>query len=170
VVASPVASPDLGMVYAGSSYEHQILLAVRLADARGDLTGTEHVACHRGRGTPYVPSPLLYADVLYFNNHYHSVLTRVGALAGRERPGPLRLPGIRNVYGSPVAAAGRVYVTDLEGTTVVLSHAEEPEVLATNHLDDQFSASAVLAGRDLFQRGERFLYRISDSSTPPAPE
>ncbi len=167
VVASPVASQGLGMVYAGSSYEHQILLAVRLEGAKGDLTGTDRVVWRRSRGTPYVPSPLLYEDVLYFHNHYQSVLTRVDARDGRERPGPLRLPGFRNAYGSPVAAAGRVYITDLEGTTVVLSHADQPEVLATNHLDDRFSASAALAGGELYLRGDRFLYCISDRPKNP---
>lgn len=167
VVASPVASQGLGMVYAGSSYDHQILLAIRLKGARGDLTGTDHVVWRRTRGTPYVPSPLLYEDVLYFHNHYQSVLTRVDARDGRERPGPLRLPGLRNAYGSPVAAAGRVYVTDLEGTTLVLSHTDQPEVLATNRLDDRFGASAALSGRDLYLRGERSLYSISDRPKNP---
>jgi outer membrane protein assembly factor BamB len=165
VVASPVASGS--RVYAGSSYEHQVFFGVELRGARGDLTGGEHVLWSRARGTPYVPSPLLYDDVLYFHNHYQGVLTRVGTDDGRERPGPLRLPGIRNVYGSPVAADGRVYSTDLSGTTVVLSHEERPEVLARNRLDDRFSASAVLAGGDLYLRGHRYLYCLS--SAPPAP-
>lgn len=161
VVASPVAAD--GYVYAGSSYDHQVFFALRLDGARGDLTGSDHVAWQRNRGTPYIPSPLLVNGVLYFHNHYQSVLTRVDARDGRERPGPLRLPGIRNVYGSPVAAAGRVYVTDLHGTTVVLSDADTPETLARNHLDDSFSASAVLSGRDLFLRGARYLYCLAET-------
>ena len=109
-----------------------------------------------------MPSPLLYDDVLYFHNHYQSVLSRVAIADGKDQGGPLRLPGIRNVYGSPVAADGRVYVTDLEGTTVVLSHADSPEVLARNQLDDQFAASAVLADKDIYLRGRRFLYCIAE--------
>lgn len=172
VVASPVAAD--GLVYAGSSYEHQIFFALRLdgspSGARGDLTGTNHVVWRRTRGTPYVPSPLLYDAVLYFHNHYQGVLTRVDAGDGRERPGPIRLPGIRNVYGSPVAASGRIYITSLEGTTVVLSHSDQPEVLARNHLDDSFNASAVLAGRQLFLRGERYLYCLADSALSEQPK
>ena len=160
VVASPVSAD--GLVYAGSSYEHQVFFAVRLDGARGDLTVTDHVVWQRTRGTPYVPSPLLYEGALYFHNHYQSVLTRVDAADGREVPGPMRLPGIRNVYGSPVAAAGRVYITDLHGTTVVLRDGDTPEVLAVNRLDDGFSASAALAGDDLYLRGERYLYALSD--------
>ncbi|MEM8995500.1 MAG: PQQ-binding-like beta-propeller repeat protein, partial [Acidobacteriota bacterium] len=167
VVASPVAAD--GRVFAGSSYEHQIFFGVELAGAAGDLTGTEKVIWRRNRGTPYVPSPLLYGDALYFHNHYQSVLSRVSVADGSDDPGPLRLPGIRNVYGSPVAADGRVYVTDLLGTTVVLSHSEKPAVLARNRLDDTFAASAVLHGETIYLRGERFLYALAEADPPPPP-
>src|SRR5262249_37493045 len=63
VVASPVAAD--GVVYAGSSYDTRALMAVRLDGAKGDVTGTDRVVWFRRRGTPYVPSPLLYGDSLY---------------------------------------------------------------------------------------------------------
>ena len=107
----------------GSTDEKRALLAIRLAGAEGDITGTDHVVWIRRRGTPYVPSPLLYGDALYFLAHYQGILTRVVAKTGDERSGPLRLGGIRNVYASPVGAAGRVYITDRNGTTMVISHA-----------------------------------------------
>lgn len=160
VVASPVAGD--GMVFAGSSYEKQALLAIRLEGAKGDITGTDHVVWSRSRGTPYVPSPLLYGGSLYFLQHFHGVLTRVDARSGQDRPGTLRLPGIRNVYASPVGAAGRVYITDRDGATVVLSDSDRPEVLALNQLDDGFSASAAVAGREIFLRGERHLYCLAE--------
>ena len=162
IVASPVAED--GMAFVGSSYDKRVLLAIRLSGARGDITGTDRVPWTRRRTTPYVPSPLLYDGVLYFLAHYQSVLTRVDARTGRERPGPLRLPGIGNVYASPVAAAERIYVTDLSGATLVLSHSETPEALAVNRLEDSFSASVALAGRQLYLRGEKNLYAIG-----PAP-
>ena len=158
VVASPVAAD--GMVFVGSSYDTRALLALRYAGARGDVTGSDRVVWQRRHGTPYVPSPLLVDGALYFLRHYQGILTRVDAATGVERPGPIRLGPIRNVYASPVAAAGRVYITDLEGTTLVLTAADEPEVLAVNRLDDRFAASAAIAGDDLFLRGERHLYRL----------
>jgi len=160
VVASPVAAD--GMLYVGSSYDKKALLAIRLDGALGDITGTSQVAWDRFRGTPYVPSPLLYGDSLYFLTHYQGVLTRVHAPTGKDRPGPFRLDGISEVYSSPVGAAGRVYVTDRDGTTLVISHADKPRILATNRLDESFSSSAALAGGDLFLRGQRFLYRLAE--------
>ncbi len=160
IVASPVAGD--GLVFAGSSYEKQALLAVRLDGARGDVTATDRLAWMRTHGTPYVPSPLLYQGALYYLRHYQGILTRVDAATGRDRPGPVRLPGLGNVYASPVAAAGRVYVTGLDGTTLVLSAGDRPEVLAVNRLDDRFSASAAAVDRELYLRGERSLYCLAE--------
>lgn len=161
VVSSPVAGG--GMVYAGSSYDRQALLAIRLDGARGDITESERVAWKRTRGAPYVPSLLLYGDSLYFHHHYQGILTRVDARTGEDRPGAFRLNGIGRVFASPVAAAGRVYVTDLDGATAVLSHADKPEVRALNRLDESFSASAAVVGRELYLRGEKHLYCIAEN-------
>ena len=163
IVASPVAGN--GMVFVGSSYDKRVLLAIGLAGAKGDITGTKHVAWSRLRRTPYVPSPLLYGESLYFLAHYQGVLSRVAAKTGEDRPGPLRLEGIGNVYASPVAGGNRVYVTDRKGTTIVISHEDRPRILARNQLQDGFNASASLAGRELYLRGEKSLYSIRETST-----
>lgn len=160
VIASPVAAA--GMVFAGSSYEKRAMLAIRLDGARGDITGTDRVVWTRDRDTPYVPSPLLYEDKLCFLRHYQGILSCVNARTGDTLYGPVRLPGIYDVYASPVGAAGRVYITSRDGTTLVLRHGSAPEVLALNRLDDSFSASAAVAGGELFLRGEEYLYRIAD--------
>lgn len=159
IVATPVYSD--GIVIAGSSYEKRAMLAIRLAGSSGDLTDTDQVIWSRRRGTPYVPSPLLYDGALYFHAHYQSVLTRLDAKTGEEAPGPFRLPGIGSVYASAVGAADRVYVTDLEGATLVFTNEDKPIILARNILDDRFNASAAIAGNQLFLRGEKYLYCIS---------
>lgn len=160
VVSSPVAGD--GMVFAGSTYDRKAMLAIRLDGANGDITGTKQVVWRRNRGAPYVPSPLLYGNSLYFLYHIQGILTRVNARTGEDQPGPIRLNGIRTVFASPVGAAGRVYITDRDGTTLVIRHSDTPEVLALNRLDDSFSASAAIVGRELFLRGERNLYCIAE--------
>lgn len=162
VVASPVYAD--GMVFTGSSYDTRSLLAIRLDGAAGDITGSKRIAWTKNRATPYVPSPLLYGDSLYYLNHYQGVLTRVVAQTGEERPGAFRLAGIQDIYASPVGAAGRVYITDRTGTTLVVSHAEKPKVLAENRLDEVISATAAIAGREIFLRGEHFLYSLAETS------
>lgn len=163
VVASPVATD--GVVIVASSYDTRAMFAIQLDGARGDITDSKQVLWKRHERTPYVPSPLLYKDSVYFLRHYQGILSRVTAKTGDEPLGPFRLGGIRNVYASPVAAADRVYVTDRDGATMVISHDDSnPRLLALNRLDDRFSASLAIAGRELFLRGERFLYCISEGS------
>jgi outer membrane protein assembly factor BamB len=161
VVSSPVAGH--GMVFAGSTYDQPGMLAIRLEGAAGDITGTKQVVWHRRQGASYVPSPLLYGEALYFHYHYQGMLTRVNARTGEEQPGAIRLPGIYNVYASPVAAAGHVYVTARDGVVAVLKDGPSPGVIAQNRLDDRFSASPALAGSQLFLRGERFLFCIAET-------
>jgi outer membrane protein assembly factor BamB len=156
VVASPVAGD--GFLFAGSSYDTKAFLAINLEGARGDLTGGEHVVWSRNRATPYVPSPLLAGGTLFFLHHYQGVMIGVDPRTGADRPGAFRLPGISDVYASPVSADGKLFVTDRDGTTVVYELGDRPRFLAENRLDDQFSASAALAGRQIFLRGERWLY------------
>jgi outer membrane protein assembly factor BamB len=161
VVSSPVYWR--GMVFAGNSYHQQSMVAIRLAGARGDITGSDRVAWKLNRLTPYVSSPLMYDDTLYFLRHNQNVLSRLEPASGQPRGEPLRLEGIRDfIFASPVGAAGRIYVTGRDGVTVVLRHDRENAVLAVNRLEDSFSASAALVDRELYLRGERFLYCLAE--------
>jgi outer membrane protein assembly factor BamB len=160
IVTSPVASD--GMVFLSSSYEKRAMFAVKLEGAKGDITKTDRVVWRRQRRTPYVPSPLLYGKWLYFLNHYQGVLTRVDAKTGKEPNGPFRLHNMFEIYASPVGAANRIYFSDRDGSTIVISHGDDtPKVLAFNQLNDSFSASAALAGRELYLRGTKSLYCLA---------
>jgi outer membrane protein assembly factor BamB len=162
VVASPVAAD--GLVYVANSYDTRAMLAIRLASAEGDITGTDAVAWTLDRHTPYVPSPLLYDDALCFLKHYQGLLSCLEARTGRFLFGPQRLQGIRNVYASPVGAAGRIYIVDRNGATAVVRQGPSFELLAVNQLDDSFSASPAVVGEELFLRGERYLYSLAEEN------
>ncbi len=167
VVSSPVYYD--GLVISGNSYYSQAMLAIRLAGAKGDITGTDHVAWKLNRLSPYVSSPLLYDDTLYVLRHNQNVLSRFDPTTGKPRGEPLRLDGINDfIFSSPIGAAGRIYVTGRDGTTVVLRHDRENAALAVNHLEDSFSASPAVADREFYLRGEHFLYCIAESPTPPS--
>jgi len=160
IVCSPVAGH--GMVFAGSSYEKQAMMAIALEGASGDITDSDKIRWSTIRGTPYVPSSLLYKESIYFLRHYQGILTRIEAKSGEEKQGPFRLGGIRNVYASPVAAANRIYITDLDGMTMVLSHEQQPRVLSMNQLHDSFSASAAIVEKEIYLRGLKRLYCIAE--------
>ena len=161
VVSSPIYTR--GILIAGNSYYQQSMLGIRLEGARGDITGTDHVVWAIKRNTPYVPSPVLYQDTLYVIRHNQNVLGRFDPMTGQFKGEALRLDGIRDfIFSSPVAAAGRIYVTGRDGRTVVLDAKNDGATLAVNRLDDTFSASAALVGKELYLRGEKFIYSIAE--------
>ncbi|MGI9518144.1 MAG: PQQ-binding-like beta-propeller repeat protein [Pirellulaceae bacterium] len=165
VVATPVAAD--GMVIVGSSYEKRAMFGIKLDGAQGDITDTDHVVWFTNQRTPYVPSPLLYRGSVYFLRHYQGVLTRLDAATGEERIGPFRLDGLRDIYASPVAADGRIYVTDRDGVTIVFSHVDDeaqevPRMMSANRLDDQINSSLALAGEQIFVRGKQYWYCIGE--------
>ena len=156
-IPSPVSED--GIVYLTSGFRGSALMAVRLAEAKGDITGSEAILWGLDRDTPYVPSPLLYRGILYLLKGNTGILSAFNAKTG-ERHYQQRLEGLGNIYASPVGAGGRVYITDREGNTVVVKAGPEPEVLATNSLEDGFDASMAVAGDEIYLRGSS-LYRIS---------
>jgi len=73
-----------------------------------------------------------------------------------------RLEGMKEIFASPVGAAGRVYFVGRDGTTAVIKRSETFELLATNTLDDEIDASPAIVGDELFLKGKTYLYCIAD--------
>ncbi len=113
--------------------------------------------------TPYVPSPLLSENRLYFTQANQAILSCVNAENGEFFYGPQRLDELQNLYASPIAAAGRVYITSREGVTLVIRDAESFEVLATNALGEGIDASPVAVGSKLLLRGRDHLYCVEEN-------
>jgi len=159
-IPSPVQAN--GTAYLMSGFQGNQLRAIRLAGAKGDITDTENVLWEHDKDTPYVPSPLLVGGVLYFTKSNSGILTAFDVESGEALYGPERLETVENVYASPVAAAGRIYVASRDGVVEVLALGAEHEVLASNTLDESFDASPALAGGELYLRGARSLYCIAE--------
>lgn len=158
VIPSPVAGN--GMVYSMSGFRGNALFAVKLGRT-GDLAGTDAVAWTYNRDTPYVPSPLLYDDKLYFFKGNEATFSILNAKTGKASVEAERLEGMRGVYASPVGAAGRVYLVGRDGGALVLKKSDKVEVLAANKLSDKFDASPAIVGKELFLRGKQYLYCIA---------
>ena len=160
VTPCPVVEGDV--VYCMSGYEGYSLLALPLA-SQGDISGSDNIVWSINKGTPYVPSPVLYDGLLYFTQSNQGILTAVDSENGDTVIERSRLPELSNIYSSPVGADGRVYFTGRNGTTLVIKHSGELEVLATNKLDDEFNTSPAIVGTQLFLRGRKSLYCIDAS-------
>ncbi|HEY1598978.1 MAG TPA: PQQ-binding-like beta-propeller repeat protein [Pirellulales bacterium] len=155
-----------GLVYCMTGFRGSALYAIPLS-AQGDITDTDKVAWHRHEATPYVPSPLLYGDLLYFTGSNSAILSCLDAKTGEPVFEKSRLQGLKNLYASPVGAAERVYITGRDGVTLVLKHGRTLEVLATNKLDDRIDASPAIVGTQLFLRGHGHMYCLEEKPAKP---
>ncbi len=161
--SNPIATPVVseGIVICMTGHREPAGIAVPL-DARGDVTDSDKIAW-RIDNTPYIASPVLYDDLLYFTKGREAILSSVEAKTGEVVINQKRLPDLSTLYSSPVAAAGRIYICSREGNTVVLKHGREFEVLATNNLDEQtIDATPAIVGNELILRGETHLYCIAE--------
>jgi outer membrane protein assembly factor BamB len=157
-IPSPVGED--GIVIATSGFRGNNLKAIRIADARGDLTGSSAIVWSLDRDTPYVPSPVLYDGFLYLLKSNSPILSVFDARSGKAHYQLQRLDGLSEVFASPVGASGRVYITGRDGTTVVIRNGPTFQTLAKNVLDDGFDASPALVDNEMYMRGYRYLYSI----------
>jgi outer membrane protein assembly factor BamB len=91
------------------------------------------------------------------------MLTALNATTGEPHYAQTRLPKAYNLKASPVGANGKLYLATEDGDVVIVKMGDKLEVLATNTLTDQvYIASPVIAGGELFLRGQNTLFCISE--------
>ena len=118
-----------------------------------------HIAWQTSKGSPFVPSPLLLGDYLYTINDMISVAScheaKTGKLVGQLRLGQAQREGFSV---SPVTVEGKIYITNVEGETFVLSPAPDFELLWVNRLGERTLASpALVDGRWYFRTAGHLL-------------
>jgi outer membrane protein assembly factor BamB len=162
--SNPIASPVRldGLVYFMTGHRGYALYAIPL-DARGDITETDTIAWHLKDNGTYVASPVVYDGLLYFTKGRGGILSCLDAKTGKVHYTNQRLPDFETIYASLVGAAGKVYITARDGTTIVVKHGPRYEALATNKLEDMIDASPVIVGNRLYLRGNKHLYCITES-------
>jgi outer membrane protein assembly factor BamB len=160
VIPCPVVYQDL--VICMSGHRGNELRAVRL-NSQGDVTDdARQVVWQSHSNTPYVPSPLLYGQRLFFTKSNTAILTCLNPASGQSLVESVRLPEIKSIYASLTGAADRIYITGREGVTLVIRNQPKLDVLAINKLPEGIDASPAIVGRELFLRGERHLYKIAE--------
>ena len=140
VIPTPVVG--LGLVFCTSGRAGPTL-AIR-PGGRGDVTDT-HVEWKTTRGSPFVPSPILYGDYLYTLNDMSSIITclnaRTGETVWQERLGR---PTREGISASPIIVDGKLFVTNDNGQTFVLKSGPEFELLHINDIGTRTLASPAL--------------------------
>jgi len=140
VIPTPVVGDDL--VFASSGRAGPTF-AIRPGGS-GDVTRT-HVAWSTQRGSPFVPSGLLYDGLLYLVNDMQSILTvqeaKTGTLVYQGRLGVAQREGFS---ASPVVVNGEIFFTNDEGETFVVKAGREFKLLHTASIGEGTLASPAL--------------------------
>jgi hypothetical protein len=159
--AAPTPVISKGKVYCATGFKGNAFLAIELGHT-GDLTGTDAVVWSNNENQmPHVPTPLIYKGIIYTFEEFHNRLSTYDAESGNTIIEGSRLDGIKQIYASPMAAAGRIYVPGREGVTLVLDASDDAAILATNTLDDEIDGSPAAIGNELYLRGRTNMYCIA---------
>ncbi len=166
-VGTPVVGHGLVFVTGGYPPVRPVY-AVR-PGGEGDISlaegaaSSEHVAWSHDRDGTYIPTPIVYGDQLYTLSN-SGVLISYDARSG-ERLYRERAAGRGGVAfsASPVAAAGRLYLTSEEGDVYVVKAGKEFELLATSSLGEIVMATPAISGDMLYFRSLQHLFAIGEA-------
>ena len=111
-----------------------------------------------GRG-PYMPTPLIYQGLLYVianNGVFDAYDLKTGAEVYRQR-----LEKVGNGFSaSPVAADGKIYLSNEDGDIIVVAAGREFRQLGVNSMGDLLMATPALSDGMMFVRTARFLFAV----------
>ncbi len=155
VIPNPVYAN--GILYVMSGFRGNALMAIDPAKAKGNITGTDAVLWTYNQDTPYTPGPVLMNNKLYFLRANNGVLTCLDAKTGAVIYSKEKLEGISTLFSSPTGVDNRLYIA-AENICLVVNAGQNPEILSSNQLDDNFHASPVIVGNELILRGFKSLY------------
>ena len=124
----------------------------------GDVTDS-HLVWSSPRGSPFVPSPILYGDQIFMVNDMASIATSFDARTGETMwQGRLGVARREGFSASPVAVDGKVFFTNDNGETFVIRSGEEFELLHVNEIGERTLASpALVGGRWYIRTGENLI-------------
>ena len=145
-----------------SGFRGNNLQAIKLADAKGDITATGAMAWStRSRHAVRAVTAALRRHPLLPEDELTACCRRSTRRRQAALPGCSGCEGVPNVFASPVGADGRVYITGRDGVTTRDQARHRPTRCSPkNTLDDGFDASPALVDNEMFMRGFRYLYAI----------
>lgn len=160
---TPLFADDKFVIASGRAPERPIFVVK--AGARGDLTLPEGktasdavVWSRTGRGS-YMPTPLVYDGILYVlanNGLLDAYDLRTGDEVYRQR-----LPLVGSGFSaSPVAADGKLYLSNEDGEMLVVAAGRKFEHLATNSMGELLMATPALSEGMMYVRSSQSLFAV----------
>jgi outer membrane protein assembly factor BamB len=160
---TPLFADDVIVVASGRGPERPIFVVK--PGAHGDVTlpngktSSDTIVWSRtGRG-PYMPTPLVYNGILYVlgnNGVFDAYDLKTGDEIFRQR-----LATIGDGYSaSPVAADGKIYLSNEDGDMTVVQAGREFKTIATNSMGELLMATPALSDGVMYVRTARSLFAI----------
>ncbi len=168
---TPVAGKGLIFITSGGGTTVQPIYAIR-PGANGDVTlkdgesVNESVVWSQHRGGSYIPTPIVYGDILYVSSNTGIVAAyeaETGKLLYQQR---LTKGGGGTYSASPVAADGKLYFTSEDGDVTVVKAGPVFEALATNSIGEVVMATPAITKRMLLFRTQHHVIAVADASLP----
>ncbi len=160
---TPIFADDMLVVVSGRGPERPIFVVK--AGARGDITlpdgklSSDAVLWSRtGRGS-YMPTPLIYDGILYVlanNGTFDAYNLKTGDELYRQR-----LPVIGSGFSaSPVAADGKIYLSNEDGEIIVVAAGQKFSHIATNTMGELLMATPALSDGVMYVRSAESLFAV----------
>ena len=160
---TPVFDKDLIVVMSGRRPNAPIF--VLKAGAKGDITLPERatsggsVVWTRENAGSYMPTPVVYDGRLYVLKN-QGILTCWDLRTGHQVY-EQRLPGVTSGFSaSPVAADGRLYLSNEDGEMLVVAAGREFRLVSTNTIGELLMATPALSNGVMYVRSSSSLFAI----------
>jgi outer membrane protein assembly factor BamB len=162
---TPIFDDGVFVVASGRGPERPIF--VIRPGARGDVTlaagktSSDAIAWSKtGRGS-YMPTPLIYKGVLYVlanNGVFDAYDLKTGEEVYRQR-----LSAVGNGFSaSPVAADGKIYLSNEDGDIIVVAAGPEFKQIAVNPMGELVMATPALSDGVMYVRTVRSLFAVGN--------
>ena len=166
-ITTPTPLVGQGLIFVTSGYPPvQPIYAIR-PGANGDISlkdgkeSNEFVAWSKQRGGPYMPTPIIYGELLYTCSN-QGVLTAYNAKTG-ERVYQERLGGTGGAFtASPVASDGKIYFSSEDGDVFVVKAGPKYELLAKNPVGEVMMATPAISDGLVIVRTISNLYAFGE--------
>ena len=159
-VPTPIVAGDLVIVTGGYPSGGRPIYAIK-AGSRGEL-GPQALAWQTERGSPYTSTPLLYDGLLYVCAD-NGILSAYDPATGTRIYQQRVSPASGGFSASPVAAAGRIYLSSEDGDVFVVRAGRKFELLSTNRMGEIVMATPAISGTLLIVRTQTQLVGLKQS-------
>ncbi|HUR20213.1 MAG TPA: PQQ-binding-like beta-propeller repeat protein [Vicinamibacterales bacterium] len=160
---TPIFADGLWVIASGRAPERPIFVVK--PDAAGDLTlptgetSNAGVAWSKNQRGPYMPTPLAYKGVLYVlanNGLFDAIDLQTGKDIYRQR-----LPNVGSGFSaSPVAADGKIFLSNEDGEMLVVASGPEFKHIGTNSMGDLLMATPAISDGAMYVRTTSSLVAI----------